>query len=69
MLDGRLGLQSDKSKFRVIDTGWETLKGVWNGKKYPIYWIALPLDCENEDDIKYTPYKEWDLPLTRMLRI
>lgn len=61
LLDGRLGLQSDKSKFRVIDTGWETLKGVWNGKKYPIYWIALPLDCENEEDIKYTPYKEWDL--------
>lgn len=61
LLDGRLGLQSEKSKFRIIDTGWEPLKGVWNGKKYPIYWLALPESLETEEDICYTPYKNWDL--------
>lgn len=61
LLDGRLGLQNEKSKFRVIDTGWESLKGVWNGKKYPIYWLALPEDMENNEDVCYVPYKKWDL--------
>lgn len=61
LLDGRLALQSEKSKFRVIDTGWENLKGVWNGRKYPIYWLALPEDIEKDEDINYIPYKDWDL--------
>ena len=56
-------------RLRVIDTGWEVLKGVWEEKKYPILWLDLPeiYDDDSEEkpadaeEITYIPYKKWEV--------
>ncbi len=66
--DSKLVIPDDK-RLRVIDTGWEELKGVWEGNKYPILWLDLPgeyykKDPANDKDIeyiKYEPYKKWEI--------
>ena len=64
LLDGKIGMSSANSYFSIIDTGWEILKGVWDGRKYPIFWLALPKELEEEKEqlpFCYTPYQKWDI--------
>ena len=63
LLDRKIAMSSDKSYFRVIDTGWEVLKGVWHGRKYPILCLALPKGMEETAGLPfcYTPYQKWDI--------
>lgn len=62
LLDDNMGFSDkDNEMFKVVDTGWEYLKGVWNGKKYPIYWLCLPDKYKDEETIKYEPYHQWNL--------
>lgn len=61
LLDAKLTLQTTE-RIRVIDTGWEVLKGVWEGKRYPIFWLDLPEQYDtNGKEINYTPYTQWDI--------
>lgn len=66
--DTKLQISPEK-RLRVIDTGWEELKGVWEGNKYPIFWLALPKEYysgdlsedKDKESIKYEPYKKWEI--------
>lgn len=58
LLDYRLTIP-DEERFLVIDTGWEELKGVWSGHKYPIYWLEFQ-ESSISEDISYEKYKDWD---------
>lgn len=68
LTDSRLSIPDDE-RIGVIDTGWEELKGVWEGNKYPIFWIDLPQKYYSEEKanneeinaINYTPYKKWEI--------
>ncbi len=50
-----LGECESKSQVRLLNVGFEKLKGVWAEKAYPIFWAFLP---ENEDPSRYD-YKEY----------
>lgn len=61
LLDTKFTLQTTE-RIRVIDTGWEVLKGVWEGKRYPIFWLDLLEQYDtNGKEIGYTPYTQWDI--------
>lgn len=42
LVDSQLKRVKEIERLRVVDTGWEELKGVWEGNKYPILWLYLP---------------------------
>lgn len=69
LLDSQLKKVKENERLRVVDTGWEELKGVWEGNKYPILWLDLPkvYELKNDkkpddvDEVVYTPYKKWEM--------
>lgn len=65
LLDGKIGISDDTTRLKVIDTGWEVLKGVWDEKKYPIFWLAVPdkiLEKNiDKNEIDYVPYQLWEI--------
>jgi hypothetical protein len=46
--------------------GWETLKGVWNDKRYPVIWVDFPNRYLNANDSirsqKFDPWQQAECP-------
>lgn len=56
-------------KFSIINVGWRVLKGVWNGKKYPIFWLKMPDTFDKSKDFYYKVYNYWDREESSLLKI
>lgn len=54
-----LGDYKTHSQIRVHEVGWESLKGVWDGRPYPIFWLSMPKESEISDT-EYFEYREGD---------
>lgn len=62
-----LGSVNSSDQFRLGNVGWEQLKGVWGGRHYPIYWIALPDSYKDKEDYTYNEYCLWEIETDKFL--
>ena len=55
-------------RFSVINVGWEVLKGVWNEKKYPIFWLKMPDTYDGNRELYYKFYNFWNKEENELLK-
>lgn len=62
-----LGDVDSKDQFKIANVGWAELRGVWSGRYYPIYWLALPNLKKNTDEYQYEEYYLWETETNKFL--
>ncbi len=59
--------KEEKDQFKIYEVGWEQLKGVWNDRPYPIYWLSLPEEFSS-NYYSYQEYYPWDIENNKFLK-
>lgn len=63
-----LGSMNSNDQFRIVNVGWEQLKGVWGGRHYPIYWLELPSSYQKDTEYFYDEiYYPWETATNKFL--
>lgn len=68
ILAGIYSKEAPAEDFEIVNVGWEVLKGVWEEKKYPIFWLQLPQKYNETTEFFYKVYNFWDREENSLLK-